>query len=263
MLGLERHECDAAVETCMQAIDGSSPRPKKSLEDIPALQHGTAVGGWGHWQIDQHALEKQTVLQWKTRPLWLTCCTTCSVDTPYVPWQSDDTVSWQAGCGSIVFKNMYHVNSLVEWLPTWLRTSRAARVRFPKSEIWRFTFSLFNLRILNPCGWSLCDMECQTYEECCDIAWVPHQVRKCKKSGDHTCATIQSGGTIQSGWQDERPGMTTERWGERVKCRMKCFYENLSHGPQDRDFDGIWRIHISRFLTSRIEPEPRGSHSSR
>jgi len=46
---------------------------------------------------------------------------------------------------------------------------------------------------------------------------------------------------------------------QRVKCRMKCFFKTRSHGPQDQDYDGIRRIHISRFLTSGIEPEPRGS----
>jgi len=46
---------------------------------------------------------------------------------------------------------------------------------------------------------------------------------------------------------------------QRVKCRTKCFYETRSHGQQDQDFDGILRIHISRFLTSGIEPEPRSS----
>jgi len=43
---------------------------------------------------------------------------------------------------------------------------------------------------------------------------------------------------------------------QRVKCLMKCFYETRSHGPHDQDFDGIRRIHISRFLTSGIKPEP-------
>jgi len=46
---------------------------------------------------------------------------------------------------------------------------------------------------------------------------------------------------------------------QRVKCRTKCLYETRSDGPQDQDFDGIRRIHISRFVTSGIEPEPRGS----
>jgi len=101
-------------------------------------------------------------------------------------------------------------------------------------------------------------------QECCDIAWVPHQVRQCKKSGDHTCARpSRAVEPSRSGGHDERPDkvMTTERWGERVKCRMKCFYETRSHGPQDQDLDGIRRIHISRFLTSGIEPFklPRGS----
>jgi len=65
----------------------------------------------------------------------------------------------------------------------------------------------------------------------------------------------------RSGGQDERPDkvMTTERWGEIVKCHMKRFYETRSHGPQDQDFDGIQKIHISRFLKSEIEPEPRSS----
>jgi len=36
------------------------------------------------------------------------------------------------------------------------------------------------------------------------------------------------------------------RWGKRVKCRMKCFYETRSHGPQDQDFDviSIWRLYL-------------------
>jgi len=99
-------------------------------------------------------------------------------------------------------------------------------------------------------------------QECCDIAWEPHQVRKCKKSGDHTCARpSRAVEPSRSDGQDERPDkvMTTERWGERVKCRMKRFYETRSHGPQDQDFDGIQGIYVSRCLTSGIEPEPRES----
>jgi len=63
------------------------------------------------------------------------------------------------------------------------------------------------------------------------------------KSGDHTCATIQSGGSIQSGGQDERPNkvMTTERWREGVKSLMNCFNETRNHGSGDQDFDGIIR----------------------
>jgi len=37
---------------------------------------------------------------------------------------------------------------------------------------------------------------------------------------------------------------------QRVKCRMKCFYETWSHGPQDQKFDGIRRniyLQISDF----------------
>jgi len=37
---------------------------------------------------------------------------------------------------------------------------------------------------------------------------------------------------------------------QRVKCRMKCFYETWSHGPQDQNFDGIRRniyLQISDF----------------
>jgi len=34
--------------------------------------------------------------------------------------------------------------------------------------------------------------------------------------------------------------------GERVKCRMKCFYETRSPGLQDQDFDAIliWRLYL-------------------
>jgi len=55
---------------------------------------------------------------------------------------------------------------------------------------------------------------CSRIQDVDGIAWVPHQVRKCKKSGDNTCATIQRGGTIQSGGQDVRES------GDR-DCRFK------------------------------------------
>jgi len=47
-----------------------------------------------------------------------------------------------------------------------------------------------------------------------------------------------------TGRQDgERPtrGPTVR---ERVKCRMKFFYETRIHGPQDRDFDVIWKFYL-------------------
>ena len=143
----------------------------------------------------------------------------------------------------------------------YLTTSFADRVRFPKSEIWRYVFSGFHqhpesLRM------KLCGIQCQGFAQECRVTWEPHQVQKCKKSVEHTCARpSRAVEPSRSGGQDERPDkvVTTERWGERVKCRMKCFYETRSHGPQDQDFDGNQRIHISRFLTSGIEPEPRGS----
>jgi len=55
---------------------------------------------------------------------------------------------------------------------------------------------------------------------------------------DHICTTIQSDGVTQG-------------WGKRVKCRMKCFYETRSHGPQDQDFDVIL---IGRIYLPGVEP---------
>jgi len=138
-----------------------------------------------------------------------------------------------------------------------LTTSCAARVRFPKSEIWRYVFSGFyqhpeSLRMkFVRHGMS------RLTQECCDIVWVPQQVRKCRKRGDHTCARPSKAvEPFRSGGQDERPDkvMTTKRWGKRVKCHMKCFYETRSHGPQDQDFDGIRRFHISRFRPRESNP---------
>ena len=76
-------------------------------------------------------------------------------------------------------------------------------------------------------------------------------MRKCKKSGDHTWAAIQSGG------HDERTEkvMITEQWGERVKHRMKCFIETRSHGPEDQDF---YVILIWRFCIRGLNPEFHG-----
>ena len=145
---------------------------------------------------------------------------------------------------------------------THLTTNLAARVRFPKSEIWRYVFSGFHQDPESLRMKFVRHGRSRLAQVCCDIAWVPHQVRKCKKSGDHTCARPSKAvEPSRSGGQDERPDkvMTTERWGERENCRMKCFYETRSHGAQDQDFDGIWRIHISRFLTLGIEPEQQSS----
>jgi len=67
---------------------------------------------------------------------------------------------------------------------------------------------------------------------------------------DHICTTIQSDGVTQGLNRSVRPSRVMEpfkEWtdqcrpsvGKRVKCRMKCFYETRSRGPQDQDFDVI------------------------
>jgi len=41
---------------------------------------------------------------------------------------------------------------------------------------------------------------------------------------------------------------------QRVKCRMICFNETRGHVPVDQDFDGIRRLHISRFRPRESNP---------
>jgi len=75
------------------------------------------------------------------------------------------------------------------------------------------------------------------------IAWVPHEViGRFRYYGEPARQD-----DVQARWalggQDWRPNTSV---GKRVKCRMKCFYETRSHGPQDQDFDviSIWRLYL-------------------
>jgi len=147
-----------------------------------------------------------------------------------------------------------------------LTTSLAARVRFPKSEIWRYVFSGFRQH-----PESLRTMFVWYGIKVCPLP-VPYDERARQDNvlPDPLCLDV-SGTTVsqrcKTTYTPGEPASTAGKTGDPirlvgiqgVKCRTKCFYETRSHGPQDQDFDGILRIHISRFLTSGIEPEPRGS----
>jgi len=163
---------------------------------------------------------------------------------------------------------------------SFLSTNLAARVRFPKSEIWRYVFSGFHqhpesLRMkfvrygmkvspgaVNSLGTSRTDWALP----------VPlgERARQEHVLPDPLCLGVSGTTVSQRCKTTYTPGEAASTAGktgdpirlvgiQRVKCRMKCFCETRSHGPQNQDFDGIRRIHISRFLTSGIEPEPRGS----
>jgi len=72
--------------------------------------------------------------------------------------------------------------SLVQWLASWLRASRLGFDS--RSQKCGDMYSPDSINILNPCGWSLCGMECQSFaQECCDIAWVPHECESASRAG--------------------------------------------------------------------------------
>ena len=66
-------------------------------------------------------------------------------------------------------------------------------------------------------------------------AWVPHEVWSVRRVS-HLINHQKKNGQADK-MMKGRQFMPTV--GGRVKCRMKCFYETRSHGPQDQDFDVI------------------------
>jgi len=157
-----------------------------------------------------------------------------------------------------------------------LTTNLAARVGFPKSEIWRYVFSGFHqhpesLRMkfvwygIKLCPGVVYSLSTSRTDW---VFLVPYgeRARQDNVLPDPLCLGV-SGPTVsqrcKTMYKPGDPASTVGKTGDpirlvgiqRVKCRMKCFYETRSHGLQDQDFDGIRRIHISRFLTLGIEPE--------
>ena len=70
------------------------------------------------------------------------------------------------------------------------------------------------------------------------MVWVPHE-RRLGVSGTTVSQTTYKSGEPAGKTGDPIQCSAIGRWGKRIKCRMKCFYETQVYGPQDQDFDVI------------------------
>ena len=145
---------------------------------------------------------------------------------------------------------------------TYLTTNLTARVRFPKSEIWRYVFSGFYQNV-DPM-----DSDSESRRSiACDILLFSPTARL-----SSPCRVFHP---VHRFWMVPPLWTVSHRYGSRSSCTFALgevprLYHNTPgqaftfHAAQTssariQDVDGIRRIHISRFLTSGIEPEPRGS----